>query len=41
MNQVFRTMRDIQATIKSGDTVPPGTFQYVPWTPELADGVST
>jgi len=25
------------AVIQNGDTIPPATFQYVPWTPELAD----
>lgn len=27
-------------TITVGETVPQGTFKYVPYTPELADGVS-
>ena len=27
-------------SIKVGDTVPEGTFGYVPYTPELEDGVS-
>ncbi|KZT55904.1 thioredoxin-dependent peroxidase [Calocera cornea HHB12733] len=28
----------IQASAKVGDTVPEGTFNYIPWTPELEDG---
>lgn len=28
-------------TIKVGDTIPEGTFGYVPYTPELEDGVSS
>ncbi|EJT99725.1 thioredoxin-dependent peroxidase [Dacryopinax primogenitus] len=27
------------ATIKVGDTVPEGTFNYIPWTPELENGL--
>ena len=27
-------------SVKVGDTVPQGTFAYVPFTPELEDGVS-
>ena len=27
-------------SVKVGDTIPQGTFAYVPFTPELEDGVS-
>lgn len=27
-------------TIKVGDTIPDGTFKYIPYTDQLADGVS-
>lgn len=29
-----------EVTLKVGDTVPEGTFKYVPYSPELADNVS-
>ena len=28
-----------KATINIGDTIPPATFSYVPYSPELEDGV--
>lgn len=28
------------ASIKVGDTIPEGTFSYIPWTPELASGTA-
>jgi len=28
------------ATIKAGDTIPEGTFSYIPWTPELENGLA-
>ncbi|KAF8319844.1 Redoxin [Cantharellus anzutake] len=32
------TTQEEQVTIKAGDTIPNGTFSYVPYSPELADG---
>jgi len=29
------------ASIKVGDTIPEGTFKYVPYSPELENGVRT
>lgn len=41
MKQLFHMVCGaLQATIQIGDIIPSATFQYVPWTPELADNVS-